>query len=42
VYLLSDLMKVKYVALRRAAEDRKQWQKLIRAGRQMPASEQIT
>jgi len=40
--LLSDLMKVKYVALKRTAEDRKEWQKLIRAGSQTPASQQIT
>jgi len=29
---LSDLMKGKYVALKITAEDRKEWQKLLRAG----------
>ena len=37
MHLLSDLMTGKYVALRRTAEDRKEWQKLLRA-----ASRQIT
>jgi len=32
MHLLSDLMKGKYVGLKRLAEDRKEWQKLIRAG----------
>jgi len=32
MHLLSDLMKGKYVALKRMAEDRKEWQKLLRAG----------
>ena len=32
----------KYVALKRTAEDRKQWQKLIRAGSHRPVSQQIT
>ena len=32
IFLLGDLMKGKYVALKRTAEDRKEWQKLIRAG----------
>jgi len=36
------LMKGKYVALRRTAEDRKDWQKLLIAGSHTPASEQIT
>jgi len=31
MHLLSDLMKGKYVALKRIAEDRKEWQKLKRA-----------
>jgi len=30
--LLSDLMKGQFVALRRTAEDRKEWQKLLTAG----------
>jgi len=42
MYLLSDLMKGKYVALKTTAEDRKQWQKLLRAGSHTPASQQIT
>jgi len=42
MHLLSDLMKGKYVALKRTAEDRKDWQKLIRAGSHRPASQQIT
>jgi len=40
MHLLSDLMKGKYVALRRTAEDRKEWQKLIRTGSHTP--QQIT
>jgi len=32
MHLLIDLMKGKYVALKRTAEDRKEWQKLLRAG----------
>jgi len=40
-YLLSDLMKVKYVALKRTAEDRKEWQRLLRAGSHTPASQQV-
>jgi len=32
MHLMSDLMKGKYVALKRTAEDRKEWQKLLRAG----------
>jgi len=36
VHLLSDLMKGKYVALKRTAEDRKEWQKLLRAGSHTP------
>ena len=42
MHLLSDPMKGKYVALRRIAEDRKDWQKLIRTGSHTPASQQIT
>jgi len=38
--LLSDLMKGKYVAIIRTAEDRKEWQKLLRAGSYTPASQQ--
>ena len=34
MHLLSDLMKGKYVVLKRTAEDRKEWQKLVRAGSQ--------
>jgi len=30
MHLLSELMKGKYVALKRTAEDRKEWQKLLR------------
>jgi len=40
MHLLSDLMKGKYVALKRTAEDSKEWQKLLRAG--SSASQQIT
>ena len=40
-HLLSDLMKGKYVALKRIAEDRKEWQKLKRAGSHTSASQQI-
>jgi len=32
MHLLSDLMKGKYEALKRTPEDRKEWQKLKRAG----------
>jgi len=42
VRLLSDLMKGKYVTVKRTAEDRKEWQKLKRAGSHTPASQQIT
>jgi len=35
-------MKGKYVALKRTAEDRKEWQKLLRARSHTPASQQIT
>jgi len=42
MHLLSDLVKGKYVALERTAEDRKEWQKLKRAGSHTPASQQIT
>jgi len=38
MYLLSILIKGKYVALKRTAEDRKEWQK----GSHTPASWQIT
>jgi len=31
MHLLSDLIKGEYVALRRTAEDKKEWQKLLRA-----------
>jgi len=40
--LLSNLIKRKYVPLKRTAEDRKEWQKLSRAGSHTPASQQIT
>jgi len=39
LHLLSDLMKGKSVALRRTAEDRKEWQKLKKAGSHTPASQ---
>jgi len=42
MHLLSDLMKGNYVTLKRTAEDRKGWQKLLRAGSHTPASQQIT
>jgi len=42
MHLLSDLMKGKYVALKRTALDRKEWQKLLRAGSHTPAFQQIT
>jgi len=42
MHLLSDLMKGKYAALKRTAEDRKEWQKLLRTGSHTPASQQIT
>jgi len=42
MHLLSDLMKAKYVALKKTAVDRKDWQKFIRAGSHTPASQQIT
>jgi len=42
MHLLSDLMKGNYVALTRTAEDRKDRQKLSRAGSYTRASEQIT
>jgi len=42
MHLLSDLMKGKYLALRRTAEDRKEWQRSARAGSPTPASQQIT
>jgi len=41
MHLLSDLMKGKYVAFKRTAEDRKELQKLVRAGSHTPASQQI-
>jgi len=40
--LLSNLMKGNYVVLKRTAEDRKEWQKLLRDGSHTPASRQIT
>jgi len=42
MHLLSQLMKEKYVALKRTAKDRKEWQKLIKALSHKPASQQIT
>jgi len=44
MHQLSDLTKEKYqyVALKRTAEDMKEWQKLLRAGSHTPASQQIT
>jgi len=42
MHLLSNLTKGKYVALKRIAEHRKEWQKLIRAENHTPASQQIT
>jgi len=42
MHLLSDLMKRKYVTLNRTAEDRREWQRLLRAGSHIPASQQIT
>jgi len=42
MHLLSDLMKGKYVALKRTTEDWKEWQRLLRAGSHTPASQQIT
>jgi len=32
MHLLSNLMKGKYAALKRTAEDRTEWQKLLRTG----------
>jgi len=42
MHLLSDLMKGKYVALKRMAEDRKERHILFRAGTNTPASQHIT
>jgi len=42
MHLLCDLMKGKYVALKRTAEDRKEQQKLKRAGSHTPPSQQIS
>jgi len=42
MHLLSDVMKGEYVALKRTAEDRKDWQKSLRAGSHTTASQQIT
>jgi len=42
MHLLSDLMKGKYVGLKRIAEDRNEWPKLIRAGSHTAACQQIT
>jgi len=41
IHRLSDLMKGKYVALKKIPEDRKQWQKLKRVRSHTPASQQI-
>jgi len=38
MHLMSDLMKGKCLALKRTAEDRKDWQKLLIAGSDIPAS----
>ena len=37
MHLLSELMKGKHMAIKRTAEDRKEWQKLLRAGSHTPA-----
>jgi len=42
MHLLSDVMKEKYVAVKRMAEDRKDWKKLLRARSHTPASQQST
>jgi len=42
MHLLSKLMKGNYVTLKGTAEDRKEWQKLLRAGSHTRASQQIT
>jgi len=42
MHLLSDPMKGKYVTLKRTAENKKKWQKLLRAGSHTPASQQST
>jgi len=42
MHLLSNLMKGKFVVLERTTEDKKEWQKLLRAGSHTPASQQIT
>ena len=42
MHLLRHLVKGKYVTLKRIAKDRKEWQKLKRAGSHTPASQQIT
>jgi len=42
MHLLSKVVKGKYVVLKRTAEDRKDWQKLLRVGSHTPASQQIT
>jgi len=41
MHLLSNLMKGNYVALKRTAKDRKNWQKLLKAGSHTPASQQV-
>ena len=41
MHLLSNLMKGNYVALKRTAKDRKNWQKLIKAGSHTPASQEV-
>jgi len=42
MHLLSNLIQGKYLALKRIAEDRKEWQKMLRVGSHTPASQQIT
>jgi len=42
MHLLSDVIKGKHVAVKRTAEDRKEWQKLLKDGSHTPASQQIT
>jgi len=39
MHLLSDLMKGRYVALKRTAVDRKKWQRFKRAGSHTPVSQ---
>jgi len=42
MHLLSDLTKGKYVTFKMTAEDRQEWQKMLRARSHTPASQQIT